>query len=132
MSVLERGATTLRTERDPESLAYRSDRTVVQRVAKDQRVIAFSLSSTDRADLVGLLDGTDATPPEMRTALNRRGANGDIRMASACAEALLLWVRARARAGRASSTTVDLERALLFGRVAFAVQRALAKDRSIT
>jgi hypothetical protein len=105
----------------------------VSRVAKDHSVVTFALSSTDHADLVCLLDETEARPthPETRKALSIRGASGEIRMAPACAEDLLLWLRGRARAGRASSTTADLERALLFGRVAFAVQRALAKHRPI-
>ncbi len=105
----------------------------MQRVAKDQPPITFSLSSTDHGDLVCLLDETDArlTHAEMRRALSIRSASGEVRMAPARAEELLAWLRDRARAGRASSTTADLERALLFGRVAFAVQRALAKHSSV-
>ena len=123
----------MRTERDPESLLHRSDRMVAQRVAKDQPAVTFSLSSTDHADLVALFDETGArlTHPEVRKALTIRSASGEVRMAPGYAQELLTWVRSRARAGRASSSTADLERALLFGRVAFAVQRALAKPSSI-
>jgi hypothetical protein len=119
---------TLRTEKDPEPPLV-ADRTAMHRVAKDRATITFSLSSADHTDLVALLHETDAriSFSEMCTALTGRSTGGEIRMPAGRAAELLEWLRGRARAGRASSTTAELERALLLGRVALAVQRALAK-----
>jgi hypothetical protein len=105
----------------------------MHRVARNHTTITFSLSSTDHAELVFLLDETGAgkTLTEMCHALAARSGNGDIRMPAARAEELLHWLRDRARAGRASSATIELERGLLLGRVALAVQRALAKLSSV-
>jgi hypothetical protein len=105
----------------------------MHRVANDRLTVTFSLSSTDHAELVSLLDETGArkTLTEMCTALTARSGGGDIRIPAARAEELLQWLRGRARAGRASSATVELERGLLLGRVALAVQRALAKLSSV-
>jgi hypothetical protein len=112
---------------------YRSDLTDAQRGSKERPSVTFWLSSPDRADLVSLLDETDArhSYAEMCTALTVRNTTGEVCMAPGSAETLLEWVRARARRGRSSSATPELERALLLGRVALAVQRALAKQSSI-
>lgn len=113
-----------------EEPVYRSD---AQRDTKEGPSITFWLSPLDHADLVSLLDETHArhTYAEICTALTVRTATGEFRMAPRCAETLLEWLRARARAGRSSPEITELERALLLGRVALAVQRALAKQRSI-
>ena len=112
---------------------YRSDGVNAQRGTKGRPSITFWLSTPDHADLVSLLDETHArhTYAEMCTALTARNATGQFCMAPRCAETLLEWLRARARAGRSSSATPELERALLLGRVALAVQRALAKQSSL-
>jgi hypothetical protein len=122
----------LRTERDPERPLV-SDRTAMHRVTNDRLTVTFSLSSMDHAELVSLLDETGArkTLTEMCSALTAQSGSGDIGMPAARAEELHQWLRGRARAGRASSATVELERGLLLGRVALAVQRALAKLSSV-
>jgi hypothetical protein len=96
----------------------------------DPSTIAFSISKTDHADLVCLLDEHDGRHvcTDLWKALTARSASGEVHMTAARAEELLEWVRGRARAGRASSAAADLERALMFARVALALQRALARE----
>jgi hypothetical protein len=106
----------------------------IERTPRSDPTITFSISRTDCADLVRLLDETDGRLPytEMRKALNTRTTSGEVRMATRCGEELLDWLRGRAQTGRVSSATADLERALLFGRVALVVQRALTTPRHHT